>query len=302
MKCLQQISLQNLIPLSSFSFLRQFRTTLVILIAIICLCAGFFQKYEKLPQIAPQTGQLMHCDERFSINEDDFDVYLTEQTFSESILAALCSDPVIKRQFGDVKITVGQNDYDTFRYINHGVSDLALVKNNVVNAFGASEIYGYQEIASHQNYTAYFIALREKPELTKEYLLGKRIGILDYPSSRSGHIVPKTVLKSLDLNDNNVELHYYSSHQELRRGLLAGEVDIISSYWDKNDGESLSKSYITPLEDSVSGMRWYLKMQTRNTDLKCAVQDIIREVSASQTKKYYQQVEIKEPCGDANAE
>ena len=263
---------------------------------------GFFQRYEELPEISPQTGEIVRCNERLSINGDAFDVYLTEQTFSESVLTALCTNSVIKRQFGDVKITVGQNDYDTFRYINHGVSDLALVKNNVVNAFGASEIYGYQELASHPDYTAYFIALREKPELSKEYLLGKRIGILDYPSSRSGHIVPKTVLKSLDLNDNNVSLHYYSSHKELRRGLLSGEVDIISSYWDKNDAETLSKSYITALESSVSGMRWYLKMQTRNTDLKCAVQNIIKEVAATQTKKYYQQVDIKEPCTDANAQ
>ena len=264
-----------------------------------CLVLGFFQKYEKLSPVPPLTGQVLSCESPLSNNTDDFDVYLTEQSFAQLALAAFCENPVIKRQFGNVRITVGQNDYDTFRYINHGVSDLALVKSNVVKAFGASQIYGYEEVASHPDYTAYFIALKEKPLLTKEYLLGKRIGILDYPSSRSGHIVPKTILKSLGLNENNVELHYYNSHQELRRMLLAGEVDIISSYWDKNDAETLSKSYITALESSVSGMRWFLKMQTRNTDLRCAVQTVIHHISQEQTKKYYQQVELKEPCADA---
>ncbi|MBT79945.1 MAG: hypothetical protein CL587_06075 [Alteromonadaceae bacterium] len=282
--------------------MKQYRVIIVVLIAACCLATGFFQKFGNLPLVGPQTGQVLNCADRFSSNADDFDIYLTEQTFSESALKAFCQNPVIKRQFGNVRITVGQNDYDTYRYINHGVSDLALVKNNVVSAFGASEIYGYEEVASHQDYAAYFIALKEKPVLSKEYLLGKRIGILDYPSSRSGHIVPKKILKTLDLNPNNVELHYYSSHKEMRRALLSGEVDIISSYWDKNDGEILSRTYITPLENSVKGMRWYLKMQTRNTDLKCAVQNVIQAISAAQNKKYYQQVELKEPCVNANAQ
>ncbi|WP_252736345.1 PhnD/SsuA/transferrin family substrate-binding protein [Aestuariibacter sp. A3R04] len=241
----------------------------------------------------------MTCSTALSTNPETFDIYLTEQSFAELALSALCSNPVIQRQFGNVRVTIGENDYDTFRYISHGVSNLALVKANVVTAFGADEIYGYEEVAMHPDYSAYFIALKEKPELTKEYLLGKRIGILDYPSSRSGHIVPKTRLKALGLNTNNIHLHYYNSHGELRRALLAGDVDIISSYWDKNDGKKLSRSYITALEESVSGMRWYLKMQTRNTDLRCAVQSAIQTMSANQTKKYYQQVQIEEPCIDA---
>lgn len=259
---------------------------------------GYVQNLHKFSDIPPQIGEIYTCDTPFSDNNDIFDVYLTESAMAQVAIEYLCKDTVIKRQFGNVRITVGQNDYDTFRYINHGVAELALVKSNVVEAFSADRIYGYDAFAAHPDYSAYFIALKEKPILSKEYLLGKRIGILDYPSSRSGHIVPKYILKSLDLSETTVNIRYYNSHKELRRALLAGEVDIISSYWSIGDDEQLSRNYITPLEETVSGMRWYLKMQTRNTDLRCALQQDVLAIAANHPRSYYRDIELLNKCGD----
>lgn len=261
-----------------------------------CFVAGFFENFYAIAPVEPQTAHVLTCNAPLSSNKDVFKVYLTEVSVANMAITELCENTVIKRQFGNVSITIGQNDYDTYRYINHGVSDLALVNSNVVDAFNADRIYGYETIAAHPDYSAYFIALKEKPVLTKEYLLGKRIGILDYPSSRSGHIVPKTVLQGLGLNETNVKLQYYNSHQELRRALLAGEVDIISSYWGKGDEEMLSRNYITPLEKQVSGMRWYLKMETRNTDLRCAMQAVIVDIAKQHPRAYYQTVDIIGGC------
>ncbi len=277
-------------------FLHKFWGPLLLLAAVLCGVLGFINSYGQIQAIPPQTGQRLHCPEDISTNRESFDVYVTDISIGEMAIDRLCTNTVVKRQFGNVTVVVGQNDYDTFRYINHGVVDLALVKSNVVESFGADDIYGYKNIASHPDYSAYFIALREKPALTKEYLLGKRIGILDYPSSRSGHIVPKTVLKSLGLTETNVDLHYYNSHKELRRALLAGDVDIISTYWGNNDENILSKNYTTALIDNVSGMQWYLKMQTRNTDLLCATQDIIRAISDAHPRSYYQNVSLNVEC------
>ncbi|WP_232367545.1 type 2 periplasmic-binding domain-containing protein [Alteromonas pelagimontana] len=288
--------------MSTFRIYSQSKKILLALTIFGCAVAGFYQNFLSVPVIPPQTGQILSCPEAISTNRETFDVYVTESSIAEMALPLLCKDPVVTRQFGNVRVTIGHNDYDTFRYINHGVSHLALVKSNVVDAFDADRIYGYENIASHADYSAYFIALREKPELTKEYLFGKRIGILAYPSSRSGHIVPKTVLKSLGLQEDNVALQYYNSHKELRRALLAGEVDIISSYWGKGDDNVLSRNYITAIENPVSGMRWYLKMQTRNTDLRCEMQKLIQEIADNHPKNYYQNVVIIDRCENATIE
>ncbi|WP_018983806.1 PhnD/SsuA/transferrin family substrate-binding protein [Salinimonas chungwhensis] len=272
------------------------KSALIAVVAGLCLVAGFFSRIVAISPVTPQIGQFLTCSDELSTNKDFLTVYLTENAVANSLRNSLCSNPVVARQFGTVRLIVGHNDYDTFRYINHGVADLALVKSNVIEAFRANLIYDYEVIAAHDNYSAYFIALREKPQLTKEYLIGKRIGILDYPSSRSGYIIPKTTLQSLGLNDENVSLSHYSSHGELRKALLSGEVDLIGSYWAEEDEQSLSRSYITALDKDVSGMRWYLKMQTRNTDLRCALQSAITDTAKASSNSYYQNIDLIDRC------
>ena len=272
------------------------RWILFLIAAFICGSAGYFSNVNNFPEVPPLTGQTLSCATELQGNKDVFSVYVTDHGIAQMALDRLCSNKIIKRQYGEVRIVIGQSDYDTFRYINHGVVDLALIKKNVVEAFGADEIYGLTRIAAHPNYSAYFISLREKPVLDKEYLLGKRFGLLDYPSSRSGHIVPKTVMQELGLSANNVDINYYSSHKELRRALLAGEVDIISSYWAVEVNESLSKNYAMPLQETVSGMQWFLKMQTKNTDLFCAMQQVVKDISDSHPRPYYKTLILEEGC------
>ncbi|XTV63537.1 phosphate/phosphite/phosphonate ABC transporter substrate-binding protein [Alteromonas sp. 4B03] len=282
--------------MTNFRIVASGKWLIFILAAVACGLMNYSLNSHSYTDIAPQTGQYLNCKTELVGNSDVFSVYVTDGRIAEMAKEKLCSDPIIKRQYGEVKITIGQSDYDTFRYVNYGVVDLALVKSNVVDAFGADQIYGLTKIASHPDYSAFFIALRERPELSKEYLLGRRIGLLDYPSSRSGNILPKTVMQNLGLSDNNVDIVYYSSHQELRRALLAGDVDIISSYWAEEDNDKFSRNYATPLQESVSGMQWYLKMQTQNTDLFCAMQSVVHEIAMSHPRPYYKTITLEEGC------
>ncbi|MCG8496308.1 PhnD/SsuA/transferrin family substrate-binding protein [Alteromonas sp. DY56-G5] len=282
--------------MTNFRIVATGKWIIFILAALVCGSINYFQNSDEYSDIAPQTGQYLTCKTDLQGNSDVFSVYVTDGRIAEMASERLCNDKTIKRQYGEVKVTIGQSDYDTFRYINHGVVDLALVKSNVVDAFGADQIYGLTKVASHPDYSAFFIALRERPLLSKEYLLGKKIGLLDYPSSRSGHIVPKTVLQNLGLSDSNLDIVYFSSHQELRRALLAGDIDIISSYWAEEDKDNFSRNYATPLQESVSGMQWYLKMQTQNTDLFCAIQSVIHEVAMSHPRPYYKTITLEEGC------
>ena len=270
--------------------------SIVLLISCASFAIGFYAKKENFFSIPPLIEQNSACSSRLSDNPDTFDVYVTEGRIGNLVLNALCENEVVKRQYGNVNLIIGRSDYDTFRYINHGIADLALVKTNIVDAFAAELTQDLKSVASYPDYSAYFIALKEKPELTKEYLLAKRIGLLDYPSSRSGHIVPKSVLQSLGLSNENTTIKYYNTHRELRDMLRAGEVDIISSYWDTSDGESLSRNYITPLEEGVSGSRWYMKNPTRNSDLKCALHKILKDVSIQHPKPYYHKLNVTDSC------
>jgi len=288
--------IHSVVFLTNFRIVASGKWIIFILAAVTCGSINYFLNSASYGDIAPQTGHYITCKTGLEGNNDVFSVYVTDGRIAEMASERLCDDKIIKRQYGEVKVTIGQSDYDTFRYINHGVVNLALVKSNVVDAFGADQIYGLTKLASHPDYSAFFIALRERPQLSKEYLLGKSIGLLDYPSSRSGHIVPKTVIQNIGLSDSNVNIVYYSSHKELRRALLAGEIDIISSYWAEEDSENFSKNYATPLQEDVSGMQWYLKMLTQNTDLFCAMQTVVNEIAMSHPRPYYKTITLEEGC------
>ena len=229
MKSLYKSLIHLVVFLTNFRIVATGKWIIFILAALVCGSINYFQNSDEYSDIAPQTGQYLTCKTDLQGNSDVFSVYVTDGRIAEMASERLCNDKTIKRQYGEVKVTIGQSDYDTFRYINHGVVDLALVKSNVVDAFGADQIYGLTKVASHPDYSAFFIALRERPLLSKEYLLGKKIGLLDYPSSRSGHIVPKTVLQNLGLSDSNLDIVYFEKFSPRTATKLCSRVILILS-------------------------------------------------------------------------
>lgn len=268
--------------------------SLTVLISSVVL--GVWTGQKKIHPLPSLSQNSYNCAEPFSENPEVLTVYTTERAFTNALLIALCDDIIVQRQFGNVSVVIGSNDFDTFKHINYGIADLALVKQNLITAFASEQVQGFSMIAKYPNYRAYFIAKNEKPILSKEYLLGKRIGLLDYPSSRSGHIAPKIALQRLGISADNANLHYFNTHSELREKLLVGDIDIISSYWDRSDRERLSENYKIEINANVSGAKWFLRQQTRNTELICALQQIIQSVSKNHSAVYYRGIQLTAGC------
>ncbi|XOV80815.1 MAG: PhnD/SsuA/transferrin family substrate-binding protein [Aestuariibacter sp.] len=224
---------------------------------------------------------------------------LTLVAYSEhmtrKVMEVLCSNSEIAKQFGKVRAFWQPDEKQMFEFVGQGTADLILIKDNFVRAFNSDITYGYQQIASYNDYAAYMIGNKEKPILSKEYLLGKRIGVLDYPSSRSGHIAPMRLLKRLGLDSNQVALNYAKSHAQLRIMLSKGEVDMISSFWSEKDEQYFHASYRTPLAEQISGSKWYLKSATQNVELRCAVQTVLMAIKEDY-EGYYSNLMLEQPC------
>ena len=221
-----------------------------------------------------------------------FYIYSSGATTAKILNDEVCNDSVVNKQFSRVKSFWGVSDVKTIELIGKGVANLALVKENIMSALRAEETHGYTKIATYPNYQAYFIALREKPRLDKAYLLDKSIGLINYPTSRSGHIIPKQLLSDLGLSLKRLNIVYASSHSQLRQLLAEGKVDIISSYWQKEDELRFSSNYRTAVASPVSGSSWYLKLSEQNNDLLCASQLILKRFSESQDLSYYQNLNL----------
>lgn len=226
-------------------------------------------------------------------------LYINAEPVARELAQMLCQQAVVKRQYRQVVAYWGGGDVSAISFVGKGLGDLVNTKENLVKAFDAENTYGYKALASYAQYQAYLISLKEKPVISREYLLGRRIGLLDYPSSRSGHIIPLHMLQQLGLNDGQVTLVYSHSHAGLRELLAKGEVDLIASYWSDEDAQHLSANYIQAIGDAdISGSTWYLKMENRNTDLFCAVQTALGQLALQQAQgsSYLGHLIFREGC------
>jgi ABC-type phosphate/phosphonate transport system substrate-binding protein len=236
------------------------------------------------------------CQTTATANKSQLIVFTPSKYVAQLLTKNLCDDKVVAKQYGSVIGYWGYRTVDSLEFVGKGIADLILAKNNIMDAFKAESTYNYQPVVGFSDYTAFFISSKEKPKISKQYFLDKKIGLLDYPTSRSGHILPKQAFKELGLNIAQLKITYASSHNELRELLANGEVDLIASFWRESDSQRFSKNYITPISSNVAGTRWYLKMQHNNTDLLCAVQSHLLSMSKEQSFQYYQDVEPYWQC------
>jgi len=228
--------------------------------------------------------------------ENNLIIYVPSEIIAKQVSNKLCKDPVVAKQYGNVLVNWGYKLGDSVEFLGKGVADLILAKENIMQAFMAESTYNYQAVLGYSSYTAFFISLKEKPKLNKLYFLDKKIGLLDYPTSRSGHILPKALFKDLAINIDNLDIIYANSHEGLRELLASGKVDLIASYWKNGDEKQFSKNYIQPISKKISGSKWYLKMDVENTDLLCAVQKNLFDLAKEQDSTYFNHVKLFKAC------
>ncbi|NVK25561.1 MAG: PhnD/SsuA/transferrin family substrate-binding protein [Gammaproteobacteria bacterium] len=263
----------------------------LILLVVTHYFLGFQQSLISPIQLRTELQQQASCTINNS-NQSQFKIFMHSESAAKKLLPMFCQDRIIAKQYGLVTIRWGQNDTATIQAVGKGEVDLLLTKASIVNALSATETHGYQAIASYQDYQAFLIGFNEKPELSKQYLLDKTIALVNYPTSRSGHILPKLLFTELGLSLDKLDIIYTQSHQHSRQQLIAGEVDLIASYWSKEDNSDLSEDYKTPLHSEVDSTRWFLKLDKNNTVLKCQTQRLLKQFSNQQTSSYYKNINI----------
>lgn len=270
--------------------------TIAILLFILMWLIGNGNVSTAKVEFRPVIEQFSECSTQGGNLNATLIVFVNAESLAKNLSQTLCRDPVVIKQFGQVKAVWNHSEDQVLQYVGKGIADLALVKENLMEAVKGESTYGYRVVAAYSDYSAYLISTREKPQIDKAYLLGKRIGLLDYPTSRSGHIIPIGMFKELNLSLDSLQITYANSHTELRSMLTSGKVDIISSYWQDSDEAILSRNYITPIEQQVSGTKWYLKMETNNVDLFCAVQHTLIQMAKDENTGYFSRLTPEPDC------
>lgn len=280
----------------NFLFSKAVITAVFCILIVLFGFLGGSQYPTKLKAIDTFMSVKQQCDKALSENENTFNIYVPTEQLAKQLIPYFCNNPIVAKQFGQVQLNWGHNMSDALDFIGRGNADLIMTKENLMVAFKSEYTFNYKTLLAYPDYTAFFISLNEKPKLEKEYFIDKRIGLLDYPSSRSGYILPRTLFKRLNINVDSLDIVQASSHSTLRDLLAEGKVDVIASYWKQDDMDRFLENYITPISSKVSGSRWYFKMETENTELVCAINQIIHRHANAQTSPYFKDVESYVEC------
>lgn len=219
--------------------------------------------------------------------QESFVLFLHDANIATQLMKLYCQDNVIAKQFAKVTAYWGGGDASSMLYVGKGIASLVLAKEHIMDALHATETHAYQKIAGYSSYKAYLIGTNEKPLLSKEYLLDKKIALLEYPTSRSGHIIPKRTFANLGLSLDKLDIVYTNSHQVSRDLLARGEVDLIASFWSDEDEVNFSEDYKQELQSDVSGSSWYLKMDRNNTVLLCKSMELLSTLAENDQSTYY---------------
>lgn len=228
-----------------------------------------------------------------------FSLYALNFNTAKLLADAFCADARVSRRVGRVKAQWRHKNITDLQVLQSQKYNLLVAHGSHIEREEVQGISGYQLIASYAPYTSYFIAAKgDKPELTTRYFAGKRLGLLDNPLSKSGHIIPLQALRKAGINIRLIDAKMqYKAHVSLKEALQANEVDIIGSYWGVDDIKRYGEHPIIELKD-IDPSKWYLLPTDKNT--VCAISEALSKLSASSDKAYFRNLTIEPLCYTEN--
>ena len=257
-----------------------------------------YQQFPQFPKAMIEYNTMEHQINRE--NQKTLKVYDFSLYTGSDFLKALYEAPEIQQKFGAVRIQWRREEMEGLQQLNTHPYDLLVIKQSWMQKTSLDVIARYTEIASYQTYSGYLIAVNETPRLTTNYLEGKRLGLLDNPTSMSGHLVPRRALHEAGIDEQILSIRYYKTHAELRTALLKGELDLIGSYWGNDDEKRFNIANRLEVMNEISGSKWYLSPKLIDTPAHCAIVRILKKRADESKNAYFKKIQITRNCDHAS--
>ena len=224
-------------------------------------------------------------------------VYMEEM----DLVDTWCFHPELARQFSAIHARRVHRDRVDLRDLYESRYDLVMAKQELftgASAAGARGI-GFVQIARYPDYGSQLVSLNGLPELSAQWLTGKRLGILDDPNSISGYQIPLAALKNRGL-EKVPELVYMRTYRQMYKALFEGELDVIPAFLSQEGPDSLLQ--LPPglvLEETLPGPAWYIHEDLADSPVHCALQRALAELSAEFPIDYFRELYFVRECPDA---
>jgi phosphonate transport system substrate-binding protein len=221
--------------------------------------------------------------------DETFLLLLTGQFHAKYLRDSLCGE--IASLGFSLELFWGLDDADRLQRLTEGEPAIVYGRSEVVESAIVSGLQSYQKIARYPFYASKLIS-SEPIELSRLSLSGKRIGLHQDQSSRSGRLIPISMFRSIGLNSSDYNLVLGSSHRELRRLLENNEVDLIASYWSEEDVSRYPELESLEISSDVDGTNWYIRPDLLGSSFSCIFQRNLIKLASQDDDPYFQQMEI----------
>ena len=187
----------------------------------------------------------------------------------------LCDSASIGKRYARVEVTWIHRDQLDLREIINRTYQLVLAKPELLRGLTETHISDYIPLASYRNYAGELLSIKYAPRLSNDFLAGKRLGLIDDPNSLSGYQIPKAAFRRANIDESAFTTVFFKSHADLHRALLAGDVDVIGSYFATYFDDARAAIKRIDLQRGLSGMQWYLHPALVDTSIHC---ELLREL------------------------
>jgi hypothetical protein len=232
-----------------------------------------------------------HCEQVLgspAIGSEQFRAYVFADFIGKELCTGLSQTTALGGHYRSVKAEWSlQTDVLSRLIFERHFALLQLRPEEALEAGGAFS-KDYRRISFYSPYKVVLITDQQPPELNEAYLSTRRIGLLRNTKSRSGYRVPMQLFRNLGLELQQLQLKYYTSHEELRLALEKGDVDVISSYWDSSQREKFPNWHLLEIGGVSQGLNWFVTNEVyADINARCAVVKTLERAEGSTGNPYF---------------
>lgn len=220
--------------------------------------------------------------------------YVFNQRQARGVLDVLCDDSALVEPFSGVVVVWQHERAEVFAALQGDFDLLVAAPDIVARAPLGPAILA--PIAGFADYEAVWLGRGAEGPLNADTLGQLRIGLLSSPVSMSGRVLPEVALRKTGIDVRGLDIRMYRRHEELRRALLDGDVDLIATYWNETADAERFRAFPRHAIGDAQGRMWYLERSLLDTALHCRVVDVLEAAAAEQTDLYFRALEVVRRC------
>ena len=234
----------------------------------------------------------MHCFTSNSFEKKSMHIYGEHIRGGRALINALCASSDIETQFSKITYTWALTDKRLEDKIRSLYWDLAFGRQELFKSTSGIEP-SYVPIAEYDSYDAFLVSKSPIEVLSLKTL---RIGLLANPDSKSGHIVPISYLRNLNLDLSDLQIQYFPTHASLRRALTDDKIDVIGSYWNIKDSNQYPTYKTLKIMDRLKGSQWFIRKDLYQSPSHCVYNRLLETLATLADDNYFKNIKLIGDC------